>query len=76
MSQFQELSTAKAVEFVRNGPAFKGDFTDWLLSEIATGEASIFMARVVPVKMHRKIGLFKFKTRLNFALSTDRKSVV
>ena len=69
MSQFQELSTAKAVEFVRNGPAFKGDFTDWLLSEIATGEARTFMARVVPVKMHRKIGPFKIKTRLNFALS-------
>jgi hypothetical protein len=69
MSEFQELSTAQAVEFVRNGPAFKGDFTDWLLSEIWTGEARTFMTRVAPVKMHRKIGPLKFKTRINFALS-------
>ncbi|HWP53005.1 MAG TPA: hypothetical protein VN476_02670 [Pyrinomonadaceae bacterium] len=69
MSQFEELSPAQAGEFVRSGPAFKGDFTDWLLNEIATGEARTFIAREAPVKMHRKIGPLKFKTRLNFALS-------
>lgn len=69
MSQFQELSTAEAVELVRSGPAFKGDFTDWLVSEILTGDAKTFTTRAAPVKMHRKIVCLKLKTRLNFSLS-------
>ena len=70
MSQFKELSNQDAIELVRDSPAFKGDFADWLIGEILCDDPKIFLKRVHPVKMHRKIGPIRLKTKLNFALST------
>lgn len=72
MSQFQELSREGAIELVRDSPAFKGDFADWLVGEISIGNPKCFIKHVLPVKMHQKIGPITWKTRLRFALSTRR----
>lgn len=70
MSQFHRLTKEGAIEFVRDSSAFKGDFADWIVNEISTGNPTIFIKRVNPVKMQRRIGPIKWKTRIRFALST------
>ena len=70
MTDFQELATDVAIDLACTGSAFKGDFGDWLVGEISRDNAKTYLAQLPPVKMHRKFGPIKTKTRLSFALST------
>lgn len=69
MNHFQELMRDDAIQFTRDSPAFKGDFADYLISEILTGSARTFVTQARPAKMHRRIGPLKFKAKLIFSLS-------
>src|SRR5262245_43847940 len=70
MTDFQELATDVAIDLACTGSAFKGDFGDWLVGEISRDNAKTYLAQLPPVKMHRKFGLIKTKTRFMFAHST------
>lgn len=74
MTPFNELTAEKARDFVRDNMTFTGDFADWVVGEISTGNARIYVGGLAPIKMHRKIGPFKRKTRLRFTISGDRNA--
>ena len=63
---FEQFSTEKALKLVQGNMAFTGDFADWVAHEISTGDAKIYVADLAPIKMRKKVGPFKFNTRLRF----------
>ena len=70
MAQFKEISNQDAIDLVRGSSAFKGDFADWLVGEVSCDNPRIYLKQVSPVRMHRKLGPIRLRTKLNFALST------
>src|SRR5437667_12099596 len=66
MSQFQEVAIQDMLTLINNNSAFKGDIADWLTGEMAIPGARVFLAKLPPVNMHRKVGPIRSKTRLNF----------
>lgn len=67
---FEQFATQKALGFVNNDIAFRGDFADWMTQEIKTGDPQVFVANLAPIKLHAK-GFLNPKNRLTFTITPN-----
>lgn len=66
---FEQLTTQKALKFIRSNIAFTGDFADWVTEEINTGDPQVFVANLAPVTLHSDS--WNRKNRLTFTISAN-----
>lgn len=74
MSDFEEKTKQETLNLINDNSAFRGEIADWLKSELADPDVKVYVAHVPPVKMHRKVGPFRPKTRLSFSSSAPQKA--
>jgi len=74
MSDFQQKTKEETLRLVKESSAFRGEIADWLKLELADPEVRTYVAEVVPVNMHRKIGPFRPRTKLTFSSSEPQRT--
>jgi len=74
MSDFQQKTKEETLRLVKESSAFRGEIADWLKLELADPEVRTYVAEVVPVNMHWKIGPFRPRTKLTFSSSEPQRT--
>src|SRR5258708_1105814 len=67
---FVPIDTQEAKAFVGSDIAFRGDFADWMIQEISTGNTQVFVPTLSPITLHTK-GLLNPKNLLTFSITPN-----